>query len=91
MQQEIKLLDVVALLEDIPEEGLIRGERGTVVEDFGDGHFMVEFANNLGQTYALLTLNAKQLLLLIETRKAPFEDVVYLLDEEEAKKMGYIK
>ena len=31
---EIQLLDVVALLEDVSEEGLHRGEVGTVVEVF---------------------------------------------------------
>lgn len=91
MQQEIKLLDVVALLEDIPEENLLRGESGTVVEVYEPGVFLVEFANNLGQTHALPTLNAKQLLLLIDTRKAPLEDVIGLLGEEEAKKYGYLK
>jgi hypothetical protein len=89
MQQEIKELDVVALLEDIPEEGLIRGERGTVLEVYAPGVFLVEFSNNLGQTYAMPDLRAEQLLLLIPTRKAPLEDVIDLLGEDEAKKMGY--
>lgn len=31
---EIKLLDVVALLEEMPDEGLKRGEVGIVVEVF---------------------------------------------------------
>jgi hypothetical protein len=33
---EIKLLDVVALIEDLPEQGLRRGEVGTVVEKWKD-------------------------------------------------------
>lgn len=36
MSDEIKLLDVVALLEDAPSEGLRRGEVGTVVEVFAE-------------------------------------------------------
>ncbi len=32
MTKDMKLLDVVALLEDLPEHGLVRGNVGTVVE-----------------------------------------------------------
>ena len=31
---EIKLLDVVALIEDVPKHGLRRGEVGTVVDQW---------------------------------------------------------
>jgi hypothetical protein len=58
------LLDVVALTEDIPDHGLRRGQVGTIVEDLGPDVFEVEFADNEGQTYATLALNAKQLLVL---------------------------
>ena len=34
MNEELKLLDVVALLEDVPRDGLKRGRVGTVVEVF---------------------------------------------------------
>lgn len=64
MNPEIKLLDVVALVEDVPEHHLLRGHMGTVVEVFEPGVFEVEFSNNQGQTYALATLRADQLLLL---------------------------
>lgn len=64
MEQEIKLLDAVALLSDVPEEKLHRGETGTVVEDFGDGCYLVEFSDNFGRTYALPELKANQLLVL---------------------------
>ncbi len=64
MSAEIKLLDVVALTEDIPERGLRRGQVGTVVELLGPGVFEVEFADNEGRTYATLSLQAKQLLVL---------------------------
>jgi hypothetical protein len=58
------LLDVVALTEDIPDHGLRRGQVGTIVEILGPDVFEVEFADNEGQTYATLALNAKQLLVL---------------------------
>jgi len=60
----IKLLDEVALLEDLPEHGLQRGQVGTVVEELAPGVFEVEFSDSEGRTYALLALNAEQLLVL---------------------------
>lgn len=55
---EIKLLDVVALLVDLPEHGLRRGAVGTVVEVFErsphhPGGFIVEFVDDgSGGVYA---------------------------------------
>ncbi|MBX3063239.1 MAG: DUF4926 domain-containing protein [Anaerolineae bacterium] len=60
----IKLLDVVALTEDLPERGLRRGQVGTVVEILADGVFEVEFADSRGVTYAMLALHADQLIVL---------------------------
>jgi hypothetical protein len=64
MNQEISVLDVVALTEDIPDRGLLRGQVGTVVESLGPGVFEVEFADNEGRTYAMLSLKSSQLLVL---------------------------
>jgi hypothetical protein len=55
------LLDVVALLEDLPEEGLYRGQVGTIVEPLENDIFEVEFNDDEGQTYAMLALPAYQL------------------------------
>ena len=60
----IKLLDVVALLEDLPTPDLRRGQVGTVVESLAPGVFDVEFSDNLGRTYATLALRADQLIVL---------------------------
>ena len=60
----IELLDVVALTEDLPANGLRRGQVGTVVELLDDGVFEVEFADNEGRTYATLALKIGQLMLL---------------------------
>lgn len=60
----IALLDVVALIEALPEAGLVRGQVGTVVEDLGDGHFEIEFSDDHGRTYAQLPLPASLLLVL---------------------------
>lgn len=64
MNHEICLLDVVALTEDIPDHGLLRGQVGTVVEFLGPDMFEVEFVDNDGRTYATLPLNLNQLLVL---------------------------
>ncbi len=64
MRQEIKLLDVVALTEDLPDRKLRRGQVGTVVERLGPGAFEVEFTDNDGRTFASLALKASQLLVL---------------------------
>ena len=60
----IKLLDTVALLENIPARKLREGEVGTVVELLGDDAYEVEFSDNDGQTYAQFALRADQLMLL---------------------------
>jgi hypothetical protein len=60
----IDLLDVVALTEDVPERGLYRGQVGTVVEALAPGVFEVEFCDNDGRTYAMLALQAVQLMRL---------------------------
>jgi hypothetical protein len=59
-----KLLDTVALLSDIAEEGLVRGQVGTVVEQLGSDIVEVEFSDDNGQTYAMLALPGERLLVL---------------------------
>jgi hypothetical protein len=61
---EIESLSVVALLEDVPEKGLLRGQVGTVVEILGPGVFEVEFADDSGRTYASVALRSGQLMRL---------------------------
>jgi hypothetical protein len=60
----IQLLDVVALTADLPGNGLLRGQVGTVVETLAPGVFEVEFSDDQGQTYAQLALKEHQLLVL---------------------------
>ena len=62
--RSIRLLDVVALTEDLPERGLLRGQVGTVVEHLAPDVFEVEFSDNDGRTYATLALRADQLMVL---------------------------
>lgn len=60
----MRLLDVVALTEDVPERGLRRGQVGTVVESLGPGVYEVEFSDDSGRTYAMLALREEQLMAL---------------------------
>lgn len=60
----MKLYDVVALLEDVPEHNLKRGQVGTLVEEWEPGVFEVEFADPNGVTYALVALRVEQLMVL---------------------------
>jgi hypothetical protein len=64
MTKPIDLLDVVALSVDLPNEGLVRGQVGTVVESLSPGVFEVEFSDDQGKTYAMLPLATEQLILL---------------------------
>ena len=64
MSNAIQLLDVVALIEDLPERGLSRGQVGTVVEALAPDVFEVEFSDHEGRTYASLALRANQVMVL---------------------------
>lgn len=65
IMKELKQYDAVALTVELPEEGLRRGQVGTIVEVYHDGEaFEVDFVDHEGFTYALLTLSPEQLMLL---------------------------
>lgn len=64
MTETPKLLDVVALLEAVPDHGLHCGQVGTVVEKVAPDVFEVEFSDDNGRTYALLALRSNQLIVL---------------------------
>jgi hypothetical protein len=61
---DLEILSVVALLEDIPEKSLRKGQVGTVVLRLGDGMYEIEFSDDQGQTYASTALGSDQLLQL---------------------------
>ena len=66
MRHKVKLLDAVALLEDVQAEGVVlqRGEVGAVVEILAPGVYEVEFCDDQGRAYAFASLPAEQLLVL---------------------------
>ena len=59
------LLSTVALLVDLPEKGLRRGEVGTIVESLSPGVFEVDFGDDSGKSYASVAVNADNLLTLL--------------------------
>jgi len=64
----LKLLDVVALTEYLPEHNLWRGEIGAIVECYPNDGYEVEFVAQDGYTYALVTLRGHQLMTLKQKR-----------------------
>ena len=58
----ISLLDVVALIEPLPQIDLLAGQVGTVVELLGKDTYEVEFSDDEGKTYAQLPLRREQIL-----------------------------
>jgi hypothetical protein len=68
----IKLYDTVVLLEDLPEDNLIRGQVGYVIEIHNPDAFEVEFSDSkTGITYGMAVLHPDQLMLL---RHAPADN-----------------
>ena len=63
-KRKIKLLDTIALVEDIPSRKLKRGEVGTIVEILAPEVYEVEFCDDEGQSYAELALRADQIISL---------------------------
>jgi hypothetical protein len=47
------MLDVVALLTELSEQPLARGQVGTVVERLDERNSLVEFSDDEGKTYAI--------------------------------------
>ena len=64
MSKEIHRLDVVALVEDLPGRGLVRGQVGTVVEELAPGVYEVEFSDDSGRTYDIGAIAAQSLIVL---------------------------
>jgi hypothetical protein len=61
-------LSAVALLRDLPQHELIRGQVGTIVEPLGETAALVEFSDDSGVAYAIVPCPLDALLVL---RTAP--------------------
>jgi len=69
---DVELLSEVALLRDLPERGLLRGQVGTVVESLAEGAVEVEFCDDQGRTYATAALQPDD---LVRLHHGPLEQV----------------
>ena len=63
-KKQPELLDVVALLEDVPEKSLASGQVGTVVDVLDAANLLVEFSDKEGRPYAITPVPQTQLLVL---------------------------
>jgi len=63
-ENPIEMLAVVALLRDLPQEGLLRGDAGTVVEHLSPTAVEVEFVDSDGRTRAIVAVKTEDLLVL---------------------------
>ncbi|WP_199313761.1 DUF4926 domain-containing protein [Leptolyngbya sp. FACHB-671] len=61
---QLQLLDVVALKDSLPQQRLLAGQVGTIVELLAPDVYEVDFSDDYGQTYAMLPLHVSQLLKL---------------------------
>jgi hypothetical protein len=62
---QLEMLSVAALLEDLPEKNLRRGQVGTIVEALAPGVYEVEFSDDNGETYVSLAVSSSSLLPLL--------------------------
>ena len=69
---ELELLAEVALLRDLPEQGLVRGQVGAIVALLAPEAVEVEFVDDEGRTYAVAALEAKD---LVQLRRSPLSQV----------------
>jgi hypothetical protein len=64
ISSRLSVLDVVALLADVPATGLARGQVGTVVETLDKDNVLVEFSGDDGRAYAIVSCPIVDLLVL---------------------------
>jgi hypothetical protein len=60
----MKTLDVVALINDMPEKHLRRGQVGTIAEPLEADVFEVEFSDLDGVAYAMSAVSAQNIMVL---------------------------
>jgi len=66
--REHDVLGAVALLHDLPQHRLVRGQVGTIVDALDDVTLLVEFSDDEGRAYAIVACPRDALLVL---RTAP--------------------
>ncbi len=74
--QNIKLLDVIALVEDVPAADVNRGDIGAIVHVYPESAaYEVEFCDKDGDTVALVTLLPHQFVVLQKHGQPIFHDL----------------
>jgi len=63
----MKVLDVVATLDDLPKANLAKGQVGTIVDQLDGDTVLVEFADVTGVAYALEPVPVRKLMALHHT------------------------
>jgi hypothetical protein len=63
----MKLLDIVATLEDIPAAHLAKGQVGTIVDELNEDVMLVEFVDLSGVAYAIEPIPVRKLMELRHT------------------------
>ena len=71
METNLHLLDAVALMRDLPDRGLSRGQVGTIVESLAPEVFEVEFSDDNGRAYAFASVSTQDLLRLFSSPHGP--------------------
>lgn len=66
-------LDMIELTENIPKHSLRKYEHGTILIDYGDGNYEVEFSNKLGETTAQVVLNEKDFIVVWKAETEEWE------------------
>lgn len=59
-----EIYDVIELHSPIPENDLLAGMQGTLVHQYDDNMFEVEFINDHGETTALCTLSRERFIVI---------------------------
>jgi hypothetical protein len=62
MTHRLALLSVVTLRRDLPQHGLVSGQKGTIVDSLDGDTYDVEFTDEEGVTIALATLPVSEFL-----------------------------
>ena len=80
--RKAQLLDVVEMLEDLPEYGIKQGERGAVVEVFDEPEeaYIIEFVDESGKSKLAYWVKPNQLRAVAEIAKETFERGIHLLN-----------
>ncbi|RBP13848.1 uncharacterized protein DUF4926 [Roseiarcus fermentans] len=63
-EDEATALSALALLRDLPEHGLVRGQVGTILEALDEATALVEFSDDEGRAYAVVPCRDDALLVL---------------------------